>query len=1150
MNDNPDRSTAVDADSSKEAVRGLVKTWMLLRRGNPSFEIGPYQLIPSPYPGLRSFDPSEGVFYFGRSGGEEDLAKRLELRNVVGVLGGSGSGKSSLVLAGLLPYLKRFQRIPGRGGRWYLVASRPGKNPTQAIIEAIWESICVPLRDRRFGERALATTFGTSESLTGDDLAAVCKRQLAELLAPSGTLDPAGLLSFANETLQTLDSVSSAGMQVGPANVLIVIDQFEELFREEVDNAGAAAVISLLKIVHKQERQGLFITFTMRSEEIHRCAEYEGLSEIVLECSTQVELLTKAVDLRAAIVEPARRVFESWGIPFEDSDIEGCSPFKNDLVEFLVHEAQQLSKTLEHKPDSLPLLQHALHTVWNAAIRRWSRLLASRARDWEPEVLLADFAYVGEAQPLQACLNRCADTIRDKSVKRVAQLVEGDIESRKLFASHLIDAAFICLSRRDDRHRWVRRFASTIEISQAAAFDSLTQRPSVSSQRPGFPQLRRERPSSVNKNLIVNEALGLFCRSGYVFSREGRNRAIPNDLNQIFDVGHEALIRSWDHYQNILDQAASTRRALLAADEVVPPDLSSGQSWWTKVLSWSKGGRSKRAAEVLGRVNSNDLARIFGQPGWLGTGWAENQLFEEWRHRNERELRNVGGEAVLAQEEKAARSVAKNRISDISRFFETAKRWTEWNGYRPPIRSVRNTAWATVIGLSLSSVLFIALVSRSAQNLLSLFENSSSIFEDAARNDPVSAQAQLLLAISKARSISESTWSYTISQRSDTIDAASEILNQKARSVLSYAVGRVTKDRSVGSVFKVSCGNVEDLLSGKQKIELDNFELRYDQARSDKGGTLTKPPGYALFPRGSNKNAEAVSERLAFDLSDKICVANDASLLLRLQGNGLILYPLTVYKIPRNEAKGASDENEDSWIQINQPVNVVSYTAEGMGYDEEFNKKVSGYFFRNVVIKNLTGFRVGSTQGVKIPFEKSGEFLFVTHLLGVNQPEGLSQADCLKVREFAKCEATKSGMFEKRVFGELVLEYRKYALRLAIARSTPSSCRFDEANCPQHMVLYRTDASEPNAEEAGQKAVTAANGGRVTERLGARIRQTHIGLPIVKVHVDEHGYLVLLDTSGKAWRYAVGWEALSSATGDFGEFGSPRFDGPVAEKAP
>ena len=81
-----------------------------------------------PYPGLRPFREDETHLYFGREQHRGELLKRLRATRFVAVIGTSGSGKSSLVRAGLLPDLLSGY-LAGAGADWVVVESRPGADP-------------------------------------------------------------------------------------------------------------------------------------------------------------------------------------------------------------------------------------------------------------------------------------------------------------------------------------------------------------------------------------------------------------------------------------------------------------------------------------------------------------------------------------------------------------------------------------------------------------------------------------------------------------------------------------------------------------------------------------------------------------------------------------------------------------------------------------------------------------------------------------------------------------------------------------------------------------------------------------------------------------------------------------------------------------
>ena len=87
--------------------------------------------ITSPRPGLRPFLPHESAIYYGRDSQIIEVIDRLVAARFVAVIGGSGSGKSSLILAGVIAEL-RGQRVREAGDLWLPVVSTPGTNLSRA----------------------------------------------------------------------------------------------------------------------------------------------------------------------------------------------------------------------------------------------------------------------------------------------------------------------------------------------------------------------------------------------------------------------------------------------------------------------------------------------------------------------------------------------------------------------------------------------------------------------------------------------------------------------------------------------------------------------------------------------------------------------------------------------------------------------------------------------------------------------------------------------------------------------------------------------------------------------------------------------------------------------------------------------------------
>ena len=247
----------------------------------------------NPFPGLRPFDTSLSHLFFGREQQVEWLLDLLRRRHFLTVLGPSGSGKSSLVRAGVVPTLQ----AGGDGETWEVVLCKPGQHLLDSVSTALEQVGAQDVRAR--------------------------------------TLEQAGGLTAA---------IAEAGFGSG-RNALLVVDQFEELFRlqeDDDDAAGAAArcVEALLYAVQQREVP-IYVVFTMRAEFLGHCTLYPGLAEAINEADYLVPRMTSA-QLRAAIERPV--------------DTAGAQ-ISTDLVERLLDD-------VGGDEDQLPVLQHAMMRTW------------------------------------------------------------------------------------------------------------------------------------------------------------------------------------------------------------------------------------------------------------------------------------------------------------------------------------------------------------------------------------------------------------------------------------------------------------------------------------------------------------------------------------------------------------------------------------------------------------------------------------------------------------------------------------------------------------------------------------------------------------------------------------------------------------------
>jgi hypothetical protein len=301
--------------------------------------------LTNPYPGLRHFDVAESHLFFGRDLQVAELVRRLERLRFVAALGVSGSGKSSLVSAGLIPALER-GGVSEAGRRWRRGIMRPAGAPFEQL-RAELERIGVDASRLRESSHGL---IHAARSLPGD------------------------------ETL------------------LLVVDQFEELFRYKdiepiTDEArrtrarqatDAAEFVQLL-LEAGEHQPPIYIVLTMRSDYLGDCAEFRDFPEKLNDCQYLVPRMTRQ-QRKEAIEGPLGRV-----------------KIAPALVQRLLNDAGD-------EPGQLPVLQHALMRTWN----QWRRSDPRETRAIE----LQDYLEVGG---FDGALNRHADELLAQGGEDIAE---------------------------------------------------------------------------------------------------------------------------------------------------------------------------------------------------------------------------------------------------------------------------------------------------------------------------------------------------------------------------------------------------------------------------------------------------------------------------------------------------------------------------------------------------------------------------------------------------------------------------------------------------------------------------------------------------------------------------------------------------------
>ena len=326
-------STWIDLKAGVEDSTALNVLERAIRGQAPSLDdvgLSDARASVCPYRGLEPFREEDEHFFVGREAFVRTLLEKIGQRPLVGVVGASGSGKSSIVLAGLVPLLRR--RADGRV--WETGVMRPGRHPL----------------------RQLAAVFLPPDTnLEEFDRIAVLKKRAEQLAS--------GEITLADVIDTTLER------QPGTDRLLLVVDQWEELYTQvrdlpingsqdardglgdaQTENGGTSSerdtfVRILLESVRSEPR--LSLVLTIRGDFYGRTLQDRALGDQLQDAIVNISPMARS-ELRRAIVEPAEKVSLSFEAGLVDeilSDI-GNEPGNLPLLEFLLKELWD-----RHNPD-------------------------------------------------------------------------------------------------------------------------------------------------------------------------------------------------------------------------------------------------------------------------------------------------------------------------------------------------------------------------------------------------------------------------------------------------------------------------------------------------------------------------------------------------------------------------------------------------------------------------------------------------------------------------------------------------------------------------------------------------------------------------------------------------------------------------------
>jgi WD40 repeat protein/energy-coupling factor transporter ATP-binding protein EcfA2 len=284
----------------------------------------------SPYKGLSSFQVEDAPFFHGRKRFTGELLDKVKIaeQNFLAVLGASGSGKSSLLQAGLMYELQQGKRLSG-SEKWKIRVVRPKDKPLEKPLQNLAEAfIDEQISDIERSVQLKHAEDAIKEGATG----------LARLIRASKL----------------------------PRTVLIV-DQFEEIFtvcKSETDRQNF--ITYLLSALELTENK-FCVVLGMRDDFLGKCAAYRELIDKIQSNLVMVTPMT-AAELTEAIIKPAQEV----GRKIDENLVNAI------LKDLGVDEKSESSTDKKNtaEPGMLPLLEYTLEQLWQLQELNWLKLKA------------------------------------------------------------------------------------------------------------------------------------------------------------------------------------------------------------------------------------------------------------------------------------------------------------------------------------------------------------------------------------------------------------------------------------------------------------------------------------------------------------------------------------------------------------------------------------------------------------------------------------------------------------------------------------------------------------------------------------------------------------------------------------------------------
>jgi WD40 repeat protein/energy-coupling factor transporter ATP-binding protein EcfA2 len=464
-----------------------------IKRGNPSSEVCPYR-------GLEFFDEPHAEYFFGRSELTDQLIEKLRSGRFVSVVGASGSGKSSLIRAGLIRELRQGQKFSG-SDLWRIRLMTPTEHPLK--------SLAAVFIDPNLSELERAEHLRRAEAFLQDGSVGLSQLVRASLLTSSPT-------------------------SIGPRpHLLLVIDQFEEIFTlchgPHAEQQRQHFFSCLLEAVQNADHS-LSIVVVLRADFLGKCSLYSNLAQQIEQNLVMVTPMTYE-QIKSTIVKPAQKA----GLV--------CEP---NLVYTMLLD-------VVGAPGELPLLQYTLSELWKRRETDTDSGISTLTLDAYTELGGIRGTLQKRATEIFNSLSADEQIVAKRIFLALTQLGEGTEDTRRRVPkSELVSV-----------NTPLRVIEQTLEKLVTAKLIVTNQGDRLDSQaEPHIPALlassqQGSRLETLDTPLLPLSNIGATVQTLVSSSTyQGESNATLQDeaSYETIDVVHEALIRNWSLLRGWLEE--------------------------------------------------------------------------------------------------------------------------------------------------------------------------------------------------------------------------------------------------------------------------------------------------------------------------------------------------------------------------------------------------------------------------------------------------------------------------------------------------------------------------------------------------------------------------------------------------------------------